>query len=142
MANDGVISGWWYVRWDARQVASRQGRSYVSLMLSNGGVGVYAMVDRVGIAGLPLPPPGWKSGRTSKSGQWRVWFAFRDVLPGSTVSASEHFVPLWVPLLLCAVPTVSLFRRPRSRPGQCACGYPREGLIATASCTECGQPAT
>lgn len=57
----------------------------------------------------------------------------------SEVSAA--FIPLWLPLVLLAVPTVLLFwlGRRRIRPGHCwKCGYNLRGNIS-GRCPECGR---
>jgi hypothetical protein len=67
--------------------------------------------------------PGWGRG----SGARRNWF---------WVS-----VPIWIPLLLAAVPTAVLFWRDRRYPrGHCQnCGYNLTGNVS-ARCPECGTP--
>ena len=53
-----------------------------------------------------------------------------------------HIVPLWMPLLLIALPTAFLWyldRRRWSPPGHCQhCGYNRTGNVS-GRCPECGQ---
>lgn len=48
-------------------------------------------------------------------------------------------LPLWIPLLLAAVPTIVLFRRDRRTPSHCchSCGYDLTGNTS-GTCPECG----
>lgn len=52
----------------------------------------------------------------------------------------DFYCPLWIPLLVLAIPTVILWRRDRRYPvGHCrGCGYDLTGNV-TGVCSECGQ---
>lgn len=48
------------------------------------------------------------------------------------------YLPLWIPLLICIVATVVVFRRTRAVPGGCGgCGYDLTGNVSGV-CPECG----
>ncbi len=54
----------------------------------------------------------------------------------------EVYVPLWLPLVLTAIPTAFLFWRGRRRipPDRCQeCGYDLTGNVS-GKCPECGVP--
>lgn len=68
-------------------------------------------------------------------------------LPAVYPLASFGFLlPLWIPIVLTAIPTGLLVRaerreRRRMRAHLCAkCGYDRRGLVDGAVCPECGDP--
>lgn len=49
------------------------------------------------------------------------------------------YLPLWIPLLLCIVATIVIFRRTRMTPTGCgACGYDLTGNVSGV-CPECGE---
>lgn len=79
-------------------------------------------------------PPGWHF--QSEYAKYRWWFRWHWKSGGPSLIV----VPLWVPLLLLAVPTAVLFYRDRRRipPGHCRkCGYNLTGN-ASGVCPECG----
>jgi hypothetical protein len=135
-----LLSGWYYIRREA-QYGVRD-RHLFGLGLSEGGLSVQTMVDKGGLSGFPGPLPGWKCGRVPGAPRWRVWFEYREVLPGPIITARVTFIPLWVPLIAVGLPMVPLWRRRRARPGHCACGYSRTGIVEDAPSPECGRTPT
>ena len=54
-------------------------------------------------------------------------------------SGAYLWVPLWIPFLLIAIPTVIAWRRDRRpKPGHCRCGYDLTGNVSGV-CPECGE---
>ncbi len=87
-----------------------------------------------------------KWGATWFSGTWRIYPAGRDqlLIPYQYSNFSNWcvIIPLWIPLVLAAIPTVLAFMRDRrSIPGHCQhCGYDLTGNVS-GRCPECGEPA-
>lgn len=132
-----VFSGWYYVRWGATSYDS-QGFFWLRVEVSDGGLRMNRMVDKQGMSGAILPT-GWEWGRKSGSPRWLGWFGYRDTSAGTFLIGRELFVPLWVPFVVCLLPT-SMFRRRRPiGRGRCPCGYSRAGLLEDAPCPECGR---
>lgn len=79
-------------------------------------------------------PPNFEGGRLVYS-----WTPSFESEPGGWMTV----LPLWLPLVLSAIPTVILWRLNRRRgPGCCQkCGYDLRGNIS-GICPECGQAAT
>ncbi len=78
---------------------------------------------------------------TTRGGEFR-WF----LLPASARVfwlperlGRVEYIPLWIPFVLIAIPTVIAWRRDRRpKPGHCACGYNLEGNVS-GRCPECGE---
>ncbi len=106
-----------------------------------------------------LPPRPTMRGATPARAGWTVrthpfyfrgWPAFRVILPmtyttnisGKTTTrrwTQRVTLPLWLPLLLIAIPTAFLWWREhrRPKPGHCPCGYDLRGNVS-GTCPECG----
>ena len=72
-------------------------------------------------------------------GRGLFWLPFHNRWP-DLVESPVHvvLVPLWLPFLFTAVPTVIAWRRDRRpKPDHCACGYNLEGNVS-GKCPECG----
>ena len=68
-----------------------------------------------------------------------LWFDWEHWRLRNGFKVRHFLLPLWMPLLLFAVPTVWLWRTDRAKPWQCAkCRYDLRGL-AGGVCPECGE---
>ena len=107
-----------------------------------------------------LPPHPTAGRRAPRRAGWTVrthafyfrwWPAFRVILPmtyttnisGKTTTqrwTQRVTVPLWIPLVLIAIPTAFLWWREsrRPKPGHCPCGYDLTGNVS-GKCPECGR---
>jgi len=68
-------------------------------------------------------------------------FAYNGPLDHSGITGINAFIPLWLVLLLTAIPTAWLWHRDRRRirPGCCLrCGYDLTGNMS-GICSECGE---
>lgn len=85
----------------------------------------------------PLPSRGWGLHRRA-FGELRLWGELSSVNAGGRAFRTA-IVPLWVPLLALAGPTIWLWRRDRRHPaGHCRkCGYDLTGNVSGV-CSECG----
>ena len=84
-------------------------------------------------------PPGFRTDYIH-DGRWHVFvLPYRETVRTNT----RTLIPLWLPLVIVAMPTASLFwldRRRRIPPGHCQrCGYNLTGNIS-GICSECGEP--
>lgn len=80
-------------------------------------------------------------GRVLDSG-WEIHDGDGSIVWLPSWGATECVVPLWIPFLLLAVSTVSVWWLDRRRipPGRCGhCGYNLTGNVS-GRCPECGQP--
>lgn len=135
-----LLSGWYSLTWDARY--NFRDRHLVGIELSRGGLSGYWIVDELAMSGWFGKPLMWNSGRATNVPQWRLWFVHRKLFPaGASLSGWQQFIPLWVPLLACGLPTAIFWRRGCVQRDQCVCGYSRAGLVQDAHCPECGQIA-
>jgi len=141
----GILSVWFHVTWhgrfESRGQYMTQDQHLFRLALSDGRFSVLAWIDKGGMSGLPSPRSLWTWGRSPDSPRWRLWFARQEFLPGSSFSGWSLFVPFWVPLIACGLPTFVFWTRHRLRPGCCSCGYSRAGLSKEMPCPECGEAA-
>lgn len=77
----------------------------------------------------------------SFSGRRPAWIepGFRLLTRQYMPAMDDIYLPLWLPLVMIAIPTVLLWWRDRKRPhGYCPCGYDLTGNV-TGVCPECGQ---
>lgn len=87
---------------------------------------------------LAPPPPGWIYIQNDAAFRWWIdWGSF---------GARWYFgVPLWMPILICAIAAARAWRkevleRRRNSVGLCrGCGYDRRGIADGAKCPECGK---
>ncbi len=69
------------------------------------------------------------------------WHFHRGVFSAKRVTMVAFAIPLWIPLILVAVPTVRAFLHDRRKPANSCphCSYPRSGLPPNSLCPECGE---
>ena len=122
-------SGWWMINWCVST------RVEYGLAAGEFWVGWWA-----GDPGR-FTPGAFHIGRYDGGGYHLQWWDWGRSVPPVHVYA----IPLWVPLLPCAVVTAVAWRldtraRRRARVGLCPhCGYDRAGLTTDAVCPECGK---
>ena len=133
MAAAWIVSLWWTVAWKAER--------YSFYLIVQGAVGVQRWpggTPRSGVEDLGLHA-------------WRGsvgWSDFRWWPRAEKPRFSQAMLPLWVPLIVVAVPTGLVWRADRraarrERKGEClTCGYDRRGLAPDAGCPECGTVAS
>ena len=93
-------------------------------------------------------PPGWRVYRDARSMRQRLrfwaWLPAVERYPSGRRASFLVWVPIWMPLVLVALPTAFLWRLDRRRipPGHCLkCGYNLTGNVSGV-CPECGTPTT
>lgn len=121
----GCCSIRWFVSYSliSRRGVFSTGFLRATVFVGFGGTG--AAPRRPGWALYNLPPPARSIG----------WSPYNYTDTGMRMIG----VPLWMPLVLIAVPTAWLFGRDRrASPDHCPCGYPLTGLAPGAPCPECG----
>jgi hypothetical protein len=133
-------------RWSAAAALDRETglRRFVSLLYINKAAVSYVSQEvqphhlRLNIH--PEQPTGFRA-EVSRAFSGAVWRPHVESRPGWT----QVSLPLWLPLLLIAIPTALLWRRDhiltkRAKAGRCSkCGYDRAGLAQTKPCPECGE---
>jgi hypothetical protein len=89
----------------------------------------------------PLGRSGWGMVERDSQVLWLPRHShFRMRINSGWFDSRTIAVPLWMPFLAVALPTVWLFWRDRrTRLGHCACGYDLAGLAPGAPCPECGK---
>jgi hypothetical protein len=124
-----VASVWWGVSWASRwpsRVVSVGGGKIQVLWILGGAHLSHGSTWAVGR--LPTPGIGWYPAiRKNPAAGFLTWVA----------------IPLWIPLVVVAIPTGFLWRRERRRapPGHCrSCRYNLTGNVSGV-CPECGETA-
>ncbi len=94
--------------------------------------------------GGPPRPTEWSflhMGRSDRD--WGHWgFKWPRTWQHPMIDHRERYIPLWLPLVVLAIPTAFLWHRDRRRipPGHCRqCGYDLTGN-ESGKCPECGEP--
>ena len=141
-----VASAWWYVTgWSAE-------RYYRTFSIGSGAVEVGWWNNRwVGQFlghgfSLPQDQPGSAMGAWgfSRHRAHMIWTpaVTRESLSRSPGIGTTIRIPLWILLLITAIPTVVFWRLDRRRPlpGHCPCGYNLIGNVS-GTCPECGWQA-
>ncbi len=126
-------STWWEVK--------RQSEQVKFTILDGGLAWAWTIGDEVGQPRYDGFDMGWFVRRSDRT-RLRLWFRYRLYNWGSRYWHYSLFIPLWVPILTIAIPTVWLWRRDRRHPpGHCRnCGYDLTGNV-TGVCSECGMEA-
>jgi hypothetical protein len=129
--------------WSVFRVGNAAGYSYtLGADLSLGDLRLHRSAIRP--LGMVVPP-GWHGSIVRIPPMQRmIWRPSYQSDPTPPLSGSDVFVtiPLWIVLVVAAIPTGLLWWRDRKRrgPGACVkCGYDLKGLAVGAPCPECGR---
>jgi hypothetical protein len=121
------------------RVVRRLGVETLILTAAAGGIGV-GYHDWPAATPIPRNAPRWAGGRWSDARPHVPMCWWPRTIEGP---ATLHYmiVPIWMPMMLAAAPTLWLWLSGRRSPrGLCPrCGYDRAGLGAGVACPECGQ---
>ena len=122
-----VASVWWSVSWTSQP----QDRLVIVF------AGQIAVLSGTNL--INIYDPGWYVYRLSTPDiRWWPTIWIPNPPAGPTISVG---IPLWIPLVVVAIPTGLLWRRERKRPrpGHCrSCGYNLTGNVSGV-CPECGE---
>jgi len=126
----------WHIQYGIRR-STPGGFAWMAVHLGEGGIELESWADPRALSGVGVID-GWWYGAAHRPPYWGFRFHSAD-LKSSFLTGWSLFVPFWVPLLVCGIPTAVLWRRTRGATGCCPCGYPRAGLREGAPCPECGR---